>query len=92
MKISFANDANKNVILEQASLLIGSGTLSERLSNQLGLTEFLKSEHDYPKLFITMKVMHEWKKHSEQRTLKMLHDLLKDNIEIQELITKELKD
>mgnify|MGYP006910659263 CR=1 FL=1 len=36
--------------------------------------------------------MHEWKKASEETTLGMLQDLLKDNIEIQKLITKELKD
>ncbi|PWI30416.1 hypothetical protein DI383_08185 [Flavobacteriaceae bacterium LYZ1037] len=92
MKISFANDNNKNVILEQASLLIGSTTLSERLVNQPEITEFIKPEYNNPKLFIVMEAMHEWKKGSEERTLVMLHGLFKDNSEIQELIIKELKD
>ena len=38
-----------------------------------------------------MEAMHEWKKSSEEITLKSLKDLLKDNSEIQEIITKELK-
>ena len=92
VKVSFSNDNNKNNILQEASLLIGSPTLLERLSNQPEMTEFIKSEYNYPKLFITMEAMHEWKKASEEITLKSLKDLLKDNIEIQELITKELKD
>jgi hypothetical protein len=92
MKISFANDNNKNVILEQASLLIGSSTLPERLINQLELTEFLKSEFNYPKLFITLEAMHEWKKGSEERTLEMLNNLLITNNELADLINEELKD
>ncbi|PWK17783.1 hypothetical protein [Xanthomarina spongicola] len=92
VKVSYGNDNNKNNILEEASLLIGSSTLSERLVNQPDLTEFIKSELNYPKLFLVMEAMHEWKKSSEEITLKSLKDLLKDNSEIQELITKELKD
>ncbi|MFD2824205.1 hypothetical protein ACFS5M_11040 [Lacinutrix iliipiscaria] len=92
MKISFSNDSNKNTILEQASLLVGSSTLTERLNNQPDLTEFLKSEYNYPKLFLVMEAMHEWKKASEDKTIKSLSELLLANNELTELITKELED
>ncbi|MFL0354655.1 hypothetical protein [Xanthomarina sp. GH4-25] len=92
VKVSFGNDDNKNNILEKASLLIGSATLSERLVNQPELTEFLKSEYNFPKLFLVMEAVHAWKNASEEITIKSLKDILKDNSEIQELITKELKD
>lgn len=69
MKISSENDSNKSNILQQASLLFGSPTLSERLRNQPDITEFIKSEYNYPKLFLIMEAMHEWKKASEDLTL-----------------------
>jgi len=92
VKISYGNDNNKNNILEKASLLIGSITLTERLSNQEFLAEYLEPEFNYPKLFLIMEAVHAWKNASEEITLKNIKDLLKDNSEIQELIIKELKD
>lgn len=92
VKISYGNDNNKNNILEKASLLIGSITLTERLSNQEFLAEYLEPEFNYPKLFLIMEAVHSWKNASEEITLKNIKDLLKDNSEIQELITNELKD
>ncbi|TYA57524.1 hypothetical protein [Formosa maritima] len=92
VKVSSGNDDNKSNILQEASLLIGSITLTERLVNQPNLTEYLKDEFNYPKLFIIMEAVHEWKNASEVITLENLHNILKDNAELQELISSKIED
>ncbi|GGG57030.1 hypothetical protein [Bizionia arctica] len=78
--------------MQEASLLIGSITLTERLSNQEFLAEYLEPEFNYPKLFLIMEAVHAWKKASEDNTLESLHDLLNDNMELKELISAEIED
>ncbi len=92
MKISFTNDLSKTEILQQVSLLVGSSTLSDRLINQADLNEFLKSEFNYPKIFLITEAVHEWKKVSEDQTLTSLNDLLIANNELQELISDALEE
>jgi hypothetical protein len=91
-KVAFENDSYKHDILKEAIILIGSTSLSERLKNQEKLSKFLEPEFNNPKFFLTMEAMHAWKSASEELTLMGLKDLLKDIIELQELITKELKE
>jgi hypothetical protein len=92
VKVSSSNDDTKSNILQEASLIIGSTTLPDRLSNQPDLTEYLDPEFNYPKLFLIMEAVHAWKKASEDNTLESLHDLLNENNELQALINEELKD
>jgi hypothetical protein len=91
VKVSYSNDNNKNDILQEASLLIGSSELTE-LSNQEPLAKYLEPEFNYPKLFLVMEAMHVWKNASEVISLENLHNLLKDNVELQKLISSKIED
>lgn len=92
VNVAFENDSYKHDILKEAIMMVGSSSLSERLINQERLSEILEPEFNYPKLLLFMEAMHEWKSATEVMTLVGINNLLKDIIELQELITKELKE
>lgn len=88
--VALKNAEGKNQLLQQAILLIGSETLSERLINQTDFAKALHIEDNLPKLFLTLEAVHKWKTSSEKQTLKSFQDILSENTELIELINDQL--
>ena len=91
IKISDENSKITTGILKSASLEFGSATLSSRLVVQPKLTELLKPNLNYNKVFILLEAHQEWKNVGESITLIRLKKILSDEDILVNLITEELK-
>ena len=88
--VALKNSESKNQLLQQVVLLIGSGTLFERLENQPEFAKTLHIKDNSSQLFLALEAVHAWKNASEIQTSQSFKDILSQNTELITLINDQL--